>query len=69
MSSWSITAMSPGRRPLTSRFVRFPSRAQPVNSVGSADPFPRARARLARPVSRDTAMESARDALTVRVAG
>jgi hypothetical protein len=56
ISAWSITAMSPGRRPFTSRFVRFPSRAEPVNSFAPADPFSSARVRLGRPVSRETAM-------------
>ena len=50
MSSWSITAMSPGRRRFTSRLVRFPSRARPGNAVELGCRWPRARARLARPV-------------------
>src|SRR5687768_14483676 len=56
MSVWSITAMSSACSPFTSRLVRLPMRTQPSNSCGPRDPFPRARARFDRLVSRDTAI-------------
>ena len=62
MSSWSITAMSPGPRRLTSRLVRLPSRARPCELGAPRPPLRRARAsRLAiGRSSRETAMEQAR---------